>query len=163
MSGSGARLPPEQAYDLWAVTYDQQNDNLLMALDEELTFAGTTAADWQGRAILDLGCGTGRHWDRLEGAARLVGVDLSTGMLRRLQERHPGAEVHRIGDVSLPMLADGEIDRVLCNLMIGYVGDLAALLAEWRRVLRPGGTVLITDLPPAAQARRTFTSGGRPL
>src|SRR3982751_2272148 len=79
MSGSGARLPPEQAYDLWPVTYDQQNDNLLMALDEELTFAGTTAADWEGRAILDFGCGTGRHWDRLPGAAPPVGGGVSPG------------------------------------------------------------------------------------
>jgi ubiquinone/menaquinone biosynthesis C-methylase UbiE len=159
-------MPPEQAYDLWAATYDQQENNLLLHLDDELTFGGTTAADWQHKKILDFGCGTGRHWRKVQsfGPNLLVGVDISAEMLRKLSESHPEAETYQIRDESLPMFVDGELDVVLSNLTIGYVSDLGRLLREWSRVLRPGGTVLVTDMHPAALekgAKRNFTAGGR--
>jgi SAM-dependent methyltransferase len=161
-------MPPRQAYDLWAGTYDQQDNNLLLHLDDELTFGGTTAADWQHKKILDFGCGTGRHWRKVQsfGPDLLVGVDVSAEMLRKLAESHPGAETYQIRSESLAMFEDGELDMVLSNLTIGYVSDLAPLLREWSRVLRAGGTVLLTDLHPAALARgakRTFEMGGREI
>jgi SAM-dependent methyltransferase len=162
-------LPAEEAYDLWARTYDEQEDNLLLHLDHELTFGNPTAtADWMHRRILDFGCGTGRHWQELQAFApqRLAGVDVSAEMLRRLKERLPEAEVYQIRDERLAMFADGEFDVVLSNLTIGYVKEPVRLVREWSRVLRPGGQVVVTDLHPAALARgarRTFVSGGRSI
>jgi ubiquinone/menaquinone biosynthesis C-methylase UbiE len=160
-------LPAEQAYDLWAGTYDEQDNNLLMHLDHELMF-GSEETEWHGRRVLDFGCGTGRHWQTLLGLGvqRLVGVDLSTQMLQKLKDRFPHAEAHQIRDERLPMFADGELDVMLSNLTIGYVRDLRPLFGEWSRVLRPGGQVVITDLHPAAiakGAKRTFTARGRSL
>jgi ubiquinone/menaquinone biosynthesis C-methylase UbiE len=161
-------MPAEQAYDLWAGTYDQQENNLLLHLDHELTFGDTTAADWRHKKILDFGCGTGRHWRKVQsfGPDLLVGVDISAEMLRKLTESHPGAETYQIRDESLAMFEDGELDVVMSNLTIGYVSDLERLLREWSRVLRSGGNVLVTDLHPAALARgakRDFTAGGRAI
>jgi ubiquinone/menaquinone biosynthesis C-methylase UbiE len=161
----GTVMSAEQAYDLWAATYDQQDNNLLLHLDHELTFGDTTAADWRHKKILDFGCGTGRHWREVQsfGPELLVGVDISAEMLRKLDQSHPGAETYQIRDERLPMFVDGELDLVLSNLTIGYVSDLSRLLREWSRVLRSGGTVVITDMHPAALARgakRNFTAGG---
>src|SRR5438270_4798034 len=53
------------AYDLWSATYDDEGDNLLVLLDEEL-FAGLLARiDVRGKRVVDVGCGTGRHWGKL--------------------------------------------------------------------------------------------------
>jgi ubiquinone/menaquinone biosynthesis C-methylase UbiE len=163
-----APMPAEQAYDLWARTYDQQENNLLLHLDRELTFGDTTASHWQGKKILDFGCGTGRHWRTLQsfGPELLVGVDVSAEMLSKLKASYPDAEVYQVRDESLPMFVDGELDLVLSNLTIGYVSDLERVVREWSRVLRPGGEVMVTDMHPAAAgrgAKRTFTEGGSSL
>ena len=98
-----------------------------------------------GERVLDLGCGAGHFLSLLLGrGAEPVGVELSARALERAREREPGAETHLLAaDGSLP-LAHASIDLVWCSEVIEHVPDVGALLAEVRRVLRPGGRLLVT-------------------
>jgi ubiquinone/menaquinone biosynthesis C-methylase UbiE len=77
----------------------------------------------KGDRVLDLGCGAGRFL----GALREAGADV------RLLEP----------DGSLP-LGHGEVDLVWCSEVLEHVADTAHALLESRRVLRPGGRLLVT-------------------
>src|SRR4051812_26702194 len=88
---------PEAAYDLWAKAYDHQPLNLVLSLDKELFARMTEQITIRDREVIDVGCGTGRHWYNLltQRPARLVGYDVSREMLRMLKLKFPGQEIHR--------------------------------------------------------------------
>ena len=181
---------PAEAYDIWASSYDNQPDNLMLALDQALCQELLAALPLTGKTIVDIGCGTGRHWPALfnRSPARLVGYDVSVGMLDRLRKKYPGAETHLLSHAetcllfraetcllsraethllsgaTLTGLADNSCDLVLSTLTIAHIPDLPAALSEWNRVLKPGGDMLITDYHPTALAKggqRTFREGER--
>jgi ubiquinone/menaquinone biosynthesis C-methylase UbiE len=107
-----------------------------------------------GHAVLDVGCGTGnllievgrRHPD-----VHLAGLDPDAWALRRAERKAAKAGItaswERGFAQELPQ-PDGSVDRVLSTLMFHHLDVLAqdALLAEVRRVLRPGGLLLFADL-----------------
>jgi ubiquinone/menaquinone biosynthesis C-methylase UbiE len=158
------RVSAQQAYKLWSETYDSEPENAVMQLEARVfgaLLSGVTLAD---RVVVDIGCGTGRHWGRLlDGRPRaLHGVDSSPEMLAKLRARHPGALVHVRAGARLAPFGDATVDTVLSSLMLGYVDDLEGELREWARVLKPGGEVVVTDLHPQALlsgVKRTFTRG----
>jgi ubiquinone/menaquinone biosynthesis C-methylase UbiE len=155
---------PAEAYDIWAGSYDDQPDNLMLALDQALCQELLAALPLTGRTIVDIGCGTGRHWPALfnRSPARLAGYDVSKGMLERLHIKYPRAETHLLSGATLTGLADNSCDLVLSTLTVAHLPDLAAALSEWDRVLKPGGDLLITDYHPTALAKggqRTFREG----
>jgi ubiquinone/menaquinone biosynthesis C-methylase UbiE len=98
-----------------------------------------------GQRALDLGCGDGRFTAILsEAGADAVGVDVADGALERARERHPAAEyLLAAPDGTLP-LEDASVDLVWASEVIEHVGDTARWLSEVRRVLRSGGTLLLT-------------------
>ncbi len=157
---------PAAAYDIWALSYDHQPDNLMLALDETLCSHLLRHIALTGKVITDVGCGTGRHWKKLLDAhpSRLAGYDVSAGMLEILRKKYPQAETYLLQDSSLPDLADESCDLVLSTLTVAHIPDLGAALREWVRVLRPGGEMIITDYHPEALAKggqRTFREGDR--
>ncbi|HEV2354277.1 MAG TPA: class I SAM-dependent methyltransferase, partial [Puia sp.] len=157
---------PAGAYDIWSASYDNQPDNLILSLDQSLCHELLGPLTLAGKTIVDVGCGTGRHWASLAGQlpARLVGYDVSRGMLDRLRFKFPAAEVHLLSGATLPGRDDASCDLVLSTLTLAHLPDLPAALAEWHRVLRPGGHMLITDYHPTALSKggqRTFRDGGR--
>ena len=106
-----------------------------------------------GERILDVGCGTGLFLERLHRAvpgARLAGVDPVPEMLaiarRRLPTLRPDdtADLREAAAERLPF-ADGEFDAVVSTSVFHYVRRPEAALAEMRRVLRPGGRLVLTD------------------
>lgn len=111
------------------------------------------AADLVGRTVLDLGCGAAQcaRWARGQGAAA-YGVDLSLRQLqhaRRLDEATGLAvPVVQATATALPF-ATGAFDVVLSSYgALPFVADAAAVLAEVRRVLRPGGRLAFSVTHP---------------
>jgi len=154
-----------RAYDLWASSYDEQHDNPLLPLDGQLLESLLWPTDLRRKVVLDIGCGTGRHWERLfaEGVADLIGYDASPGMLLQLRKKFPGAVAYAMVGNTLSHTPDESCDLLLSTLTLGYIGDLQAAFAEWSRVVRRGGNVVITDMHPdvATTGARSFHHGGR--
>jgi SAM-dependent methyltransferase len=98
-----------------------------------------------GARVLDLGCGAGRFVAALRDAgADPVGVELAEAALERARSNAPGADLRLLdGDGSLP-LEHMSVDLVWCSEVLEHVADTAYLLLEVRRVLRPGGRLLVT-------------------
>jgi SAM-dependent methyltransferase len=98
-----------------------------------------------GERVLDLGCGAGRFVRALgEAGADPVGVELAEAALQRARRNAPGADLRLVApDGSLP-LEHRSVDLVWCSEVLEHVGDVAGLLVEVRRVLRPGGRLLAT-------------------
>ncbi len=124
----------------------------------------------QPARILDVGCGLGDGLRRLRGRwpqAEAIGVDLSPrraaraaaldrpqdagwarGLARRLAGRAPGAPLGRYlaGDAHRLPIASGTVDLVWSSLAFHWFDDPPAALAEWYRVLRPGGLLMFSAL-----------------
>jgi SAM-dependent methyltransferase len=99
-----------------------------------------------GEAILDVGCGPGFYVaDLLERGATVTGVDSSLAMLAIARQRAPAASLLEGAATRLP-LEDATFDRALSVQVLEYVADVDGALAELRRVLRPGGRVVIWDI-----------------
>jgi SAM-dependent methyltransferase len=98
-----------------------------------------------GLRVLDLGCGAGRFVAALDDAgADPVGVELAEAALERARRNAPGADLRLLEpDGSLPLEHAG-VDLVWCSEVLEHVADTAYLLLEIRRVLRPGGRLLVT-------------------
>src|SRR5687768_8502138 len=126
-------------YDRWAVVYDH-DANPLPALEEP--YVRKAVGDPRGLAVLDLGCGTGRHAVWLAGAGAVVtAVDFSEGMLEEARRKSAGAAVRFIvHDLHEPLPFPGEtFDLVVSGLVLEHLRDLDAFFGEARRVLRPRG------------------------
>lgn len=151
---------PEAAYNLWAANYDSQPDNLMLALDEEVFSALLNPVNLTDTVIADVGCGTGRHWGKIleNKPGKLVGFDVSSEMLRMLQQKFPEAETHRLLTNQLP-LENQSCDYVISTLTIAHIQNAKEAIAEWKRVLKRGGQIIVTDYHPIALAKggkRTF-------
>jgi SAM-dependent methyltransferase len=100
-----------------------------------------------GGAVLDVGCGTGEITVRLAEAwprASFVGIDLEEPHLARARARCArfGSRVRfETGDAMAMPFGDATFDFVVCRHLLQAVPDAARVLAEIRRVLRPGGRV----------------------
>jgi ubiquinone/menaquinone biosynthesis C-methylase UbiE len=152
--GRGAELDAGSGYDLWSSTYDEETNNVLVTLDEGTFGRLLERLDLRGKRVVDVGCGTGRHWRAIlaREPSELVGYDVSPGMLSVLRRKHPRATVHLGSAEALAHHGDGDADAVISTLTLCHVAALDAALDEWVRVLRPGGDLLITDFHPAAAA-----------
>jgi ArsR family transcriptional regulator len=99
--------------------------------------------------VADLGCGAGSLAAALAPhVARVIGVDQSAAMLRAARRRlepFDNVELHRAGLEALP-LPDQGCDAALLVLVLSYVPEVAPVLAEARRILKPGGRLVVVDL-----------------
>jgi ubiquinone/menaquinone biosynthesis C-methylase UbiE len=105
-------------------------------------------------SMLDIGTGPGHIpllvCERIEGA-RVIGIDLAERMLE-IAERHRAGSPHaarvsyRLADAKGLDFADASFDTVFSNTILHHIPDPSRFLREARRVLRPGGVLLIRDL-----------------
>jgi ubiquinone/menaquinone biosynthesis C-methylase UbiE len=98
-----------------------------------------------GERVLDVGCGEGRFASELDRAGvRVVGIDVAEEPLRRARERDPALDL-RLVDADGPWpLEDASFDVLWAGETIEHVADTAGWLSEARRVLRPGGRLLLS-------------------
>jgi ubiquinone/menaquinone biosynthesis C-methylase UbiE len=92
-----------------------------------------------GAPILDAGCGTGLNLRHLPAGS--TGIDINPRNVALLRQRLPDHTIVE-GDVEALPFADASFGTVLCTEVIEHIPDPAAALAEYQRVLRPGGVVI---------------------
>jgi ubiquinone/menaquinone biosynthesis C-methylase UbiE len=99
-----------------------------------------------GAPVADLGCGPGHVTSWLAGhGATAVGIDLSPGMVAVARREYPEAEFRQGDFLALPA-ADGEFGAAIAFYSLIHLGpgELTPALGEIRRVLAPGGPVLVS-------------------
>ena len=107
-----------------------------------------------GRDVLEAGFGEGYGADLLAGVARrVIGVDYDDSAVAHVRARYPRVEVLQGNLASLP-LPDASVDVVVNFQVIEHLWDQSQFVAECRRVLRPGGLLLMST-----PNRITFTPG----
>lgn len=117
-------------------------------------------------AAVDLGCGTGLVLERMRGRARqIIGVDGSPRMLELSRRRLAAAEGEpenislRIGELCHLPLRDAEADFASINMVLHHLSNPESALAEIRRVLRPGGLLMVADFDRHTQERMRLDYG----
>lgn len=115
--------------------------------------------------VADIACGTGILAARIEAELRpaeVHGFDLSAGMLDKARRRSSRVQWHTASATELP-LANGAVDVVTCTAAFHFF-DQPAALAEFRRVLAPGGVAVVTTFTtPLKGVSRISAAVGRLL
>jgi 2-polyprenyl-3-methyl-5-hydroxy-6-metoxy-1,4-benzoquinol methylase len=98
-----------------------------------------------GERVLDVGCGEGRFAAELARAgAEVVGIDVAAEPLRRARALHPELDLRLVRAEAAWPLRDASFDVVWAGEVIEHIADTAGWLSEVRRVLRPGGALLLS-------------------
>jgi ubiquinone/menaquinone biosynthesis C-methylase UbiE len=99
-----------------------------------------------GQKVADIGCGTGKVVAELiDSGVQATGIDISEQAISRARRRFPTADFRVAPSSTLPF-ADGELYGYVAMLLYQHLGDPAPSLAEARRVLSPGGRLVVADL-----------------
>jgi len=99
----------------------------------------------RGEEVLDLGAGDGGFAAELVRAGCVViAVDVAEEALRRARSRVPGLDARLVAEAAPLPLDEDSVDVVWAGEVLEHVADVVGLLAEVRRVLRWGGTLLAT-------------------
>ncbi|MEU6727134.1 class I SAM-dependent methyltransferase [Nonomuraea wenchangensis] len=151
-------------YDPIAEGYAAENETSLVNAYYERPAMLELAGDVAGRRVLDAGCGAGPLFAALrERGAVVTGVDASAGMLE-LARRRLGADADlRVVDLagSLPF-PDDTFDDVIASLVLHYLEDWGPTLTEIRRVLKPGGRLLVSVDHPFVITLMQQAAGEKP-
>ncbi|WP_433192404.1 class I SAM-dependent methyltransferase [Nocardia sp. CA-107356] len=112
------------------------------------------AGDVSGLRVLDLGCGAGHYGAELLklGATQVIGVDGSETLLHAAQERLGDGAILHHHDLEKPLafVEDQSFDLAVMALVYHHIDARGQLLAEIRRVLRPGGSLLVSTTHPTS-------------
>ncbi|MYV64725.1 methyltransferase domain-containing protein [Streptomyces sp. SID2131] len=143
-----AHASTREAYDAVASTYEEMFRDSLRDSPLDRAMLGVLAeavrADGEGR-VADLGCGPGHVTAHLDGLGlSAFGVDASPAMIELARRAHPDLRFD-VGSMAALDIADGALDGVLSRWSVIHVppAELPAVLAEFHRVLAPGGHLLI--------------------
>ncbi|MBM9504886.1 demethylmenaquinone methyltransferase [Actinacidiphila acididurans] len=147
-------------FDGVAEKYDLTNDVLSLGQTRLWRRAVAQAlAVRAGERVLDLGAGTGTSsLPFAEAGAQVVPCDFSLGMLREGKKRHPGLPL-TAGDATKLPFADGAFDAATISFALRNVHDPDAALREMRRVVRPGGRLVVCEFshPTFGPFRTVYT------
>ncbi len=139
----GERL--RRYWDKSAKSYDGE-----MALFERVLLADGRkwACSQASGDVLEVAIGTGRNLPFYRSDVRLTGVEFSPAMLDIARERASALDRQvdlRLGDAQALDLPDATFDTVLCTLSLCAIPDERRAIAEMKRVLRPGGRLVLVD------------------
>ena len=139
-----------EGYSRWAESYDSEL-NPLIAVEGPLV--ESIVRDTPMRSAIDVGAGTGRHALALAGrGVAVMAIDPSPEMLdiarRKAAKAGLGIDFRRAAiDEGLPA-EDGRFDLLICALTLSHVRDFDEAVRECARIVRPGGSILVTDIHP---------------
>lgn len=158
----------EQMFDRIAGRYDLLNRVMTMGIDRRWRRLAVRAARPQAAHVLDACCGTGDITFALAhaGAERVIGLDFSANMLDVAQRRADHMDGQFIGDVPVEFLQgdvlaipfpDATFDAITVGFGVRNVENLDGALAEFRRVLKPGGRLVCLEITrPAGRMAQGF-------
>ena len=145
-------------YNRSARTYD-----LMQALNERVAFGRLRAALWEKAPargdLLEIGVGTGVNFAHYPAGVRATAIDISDRMLEKARARAEREDVDvdlRLMDAQHLAFPDASFDTVFATCVFCSVPDPVAGLREARRVLRPGGRLLLLE-----HVRSACPVGGR--
>jgi ubiquinone/menaquinone biosynthesis C-methylase UbiE len=144
---------PVNDYDVFAEAYAAENETSLANAYYERPAMVALAGDVSGRRVLDAGCGSGPLMALLRDRGAVVtGLDASAGMLAVARRRLGDAVALQVADLEEPLpFDDGAFELVTASLVLHYLQDWGPTLAELRRVLEPGGRLIVSvDHPVVA-------------
>jgi SAM-dependent methyltransferase len=113
--------------------------------------------DLTGKRVLDLGCGFGwfARWARAQGAAHVLGLDLSENMISRARrDTHDAGVEYRITDLERGEFPRSSFDLAYSSLAFHYIEDFERLVRNVHGALRPGGRLVFTIEHPIYMAPR---------
>jgi demethylmenaquinone methyltransferase/2-methoxy-6-polyprenyl-1,4-benzoquinol methylase len=143
-------------FDRIAPVYDVMNRVMTAGLDRSWRRLAAQAVVRPGDRVLDACCGTGDLALAAEREGGIVtGLDFSARMLDRARLKSATVEWVQGDMLELPF-ADGSFDAATVGFGVRNVDDLAAGLAELRRVLRPGGRLAILEITQPRGPLRPF-------
>lgn len=133
-------------YDSFAEAYTAENENNLVNAYYERPAMVRLAGDVTGRHVLDAGCGAGALTAALrDRGADVTGIDSSSAMLRLARRRLGEQADLRVVDLRDPLPFDtGAFDDIVASLVMHYLRDWNPTLTEFRRVLTPGGRLILS-------------------
>ncbi|MBO0810017.1 MAG: class I SAM-dependent methyltransferase [Actinobacteria bacterium] len=133
-------------YDSFAEAYTAATEaNLINGYYERPAILSLTG-DVAGRRVLDAGCGSGPVLAALRDRGAIVtGFDKSAGMLELARRRLGDDADLQVADLSSPLpFPDRTFDDVIASLVLHYPEDWGPALTELRRVLKPGGRLIVS-------------------
>ena len=146
LSTDSADPPVLNNYDSFAEAYAASNENNLINAYYERPAMLALAGDVAGRRILDAGWGSGPLFAALLGRGAIVtGIDKSAGMVELARRRLGDDADLQVADLGSPLpFPDGMFDDVTASLVLHYLEDWGPALDELRRVLKPGGRLIMS-------------------
>jgi SAM-dependent methyltransferase len=111
--------------------------------------------DLKGKRVVDLGCGFGwaSRWMREQGAASVLGLDLSQSMIERARSKTADTAIeYRIADLETLELPEKAFDLAYSALTFHYIEDFGRLVRVIHRALVPGGRFVFTIEHPVFMA-----------
>ena len=132
-------------YDAFAQSYAQENENGLFNAHYARPAILELVGDVRGHAVLDAGCGSGPlAGDLVARGAQVTAFDASPAMVELARQRLGSTATVLVADVTAPLpFGTGEFDDAVAALVLHYLEDWSGPLSELRRVLRPGGRLVV--------------------
>src|ERR1700733_10176373 len=147
-------LPADPAqvndYDGIAEAYSAENEANLVNAYYERPAILDLAGDVAGRRVLDAGCGSGPLFAALRDRGAIVTrFDKSAGMIELARRRLGDVADLQVADLGSPLpFPDNTFDDVTASLVLHYLEDWGPALSELRRVLKPGGRLIVSVAHP---------------
>lgn len=143
-------MPVTQAYDLSAPFYDDWSWQRFWRAHEYPAVRNIIERFRRGRGapftLLDVGCGTGWYLEQLAPVYdEAVGIDLSPGMLAVARHRLRKPRLRQADARAVPFPPQ-RFDAVICTRVLSHLPQVGPAIREMRRVLAPGGLLLLSDV-----------------